>query len=332
VTRNAWLLALAALLAACAPAPPDERSGPASAPAAAEEAPRWALAIHGGAGTISKDLPQAEGDAYTAGLRAALELGRSMLAGGRSSLDTVEQVVGLLEDDPRFNAGKGAVFNRDGEHELDASIMDGATLRCGAVAAVRQVKNPILAARAVMEGTPHVLLAGPAADAFAASRGLATVEQSYYFTERRHRELLEKRAREEAGGTVGVVALDLAGNLAAGTSTGGLTGKLPGRIGDSPIVGAGTYADNRTCAVSGTGIGEEFLRHAVAFQVSSLVLHAGMPLDQAARHVVHEVLRPGDGGLVAVGRNGTIAMEFNTSGMYRGAADSEGRFEIGIWE
>jgi beta-aspartyl-peptidase (threonine type) len=295
----------------------------------------YALAIHGGAGTISKSLPDSEREAYLDSLRQALRIGTSILDEGGTSLDAVEQVIRLLEDDPRFNAGRGAVFNHDGGHELDASIMDGATLGCGAVAGVTTVRHPISLARLVMERTRHVLLSGAGADRFAQEMGVERVDPDYFFTERRFEQLQRALRKQEAAaekGTVGVAALDRQGNLAAGTSTGGLTNKKHGRVGDSPIIGAGTYADNATCAVSGTGIGEEFIRHGVAHSISELMQHRGLSVEEAARRVVHERLRPGDGGIIAVDRRGAIAMVFNTEGMYRGAADSSGRFEVMIWE
>jgi beta-aspartyl-peptidase (threonine type) len=269
-------------------------------------------------------------------------------------LDAVEAVVVVLEDDPQFNAGKGAVFNRAGGHELDASIMDGATLRCGAVAGVRFQKNPVKAARLIMERSPHVLLAGEGADRFAIEHGGERVGQDYFYTEGRFRELQEALAiagleplakpayaidpqptagpaLEGDGGTVGCVALDASGNLAAATSTGGLTGKLTGRIGDTPICGAGTYANNRSCAVSATGKGEEFIRHSVAAKVAWLMDERRSTVDEAVRHCLHEILQPGDGGLIAVDRQGQVSMRATTSAMPRGVADSTGRFEIAIW-
>jgi len=300
------------------------RSGPALA---------WALAIHGGAGAPDRSLPASEQQAYLQSLERALRLGQTMLERGTSSLDTVEAVVRDLEDDPLFNAGRGAVFNRDGTVELDASIMDGRTLGCGAVAAVSTVKNPISLARLVYERTQHVLLVGPGAETFAEEMGVERVGPEWFFTEPRWQELLRSRAAARpGGGTVGAVALDRAGNLAAATSTGGRTGKLPGRVGDSPIVGAGTYADNTTCAVSGTGIGEEFIRHAAAYGVSAWMRHRGLSVEEAVHRVIDEELRPGDGGMIAVDKTGRIAMVYNTPGMFRGAADAAGRFDVHIWE
>lgn len=291
----------------------------------------WAIAIHGGAGSSPDSRTQAENDAYLLSLRSALRRGATLLDEGGTALDAVEQVILRLEDDPLFNAGKGAVFTADGQHELDASIMDGASLACGAVAGVTRVKNPISLARLVMERTRHVLLAGEGADRFAEELGVERVGQDYFFTEARHESLqrfLEAERRKTAEhGTVGAVALDRRGDLAAGTSTGGLTGKMHGRVGDSPIVGAGTYAKNATCAVSGTGVGEEFIRHGVAQRISDLMEYRGLSLEAATQHVVGELLHEGDGGIIAVGHEGSIAMVFNTEGMVRGAADSTGRFE-----
>jgi beta-aspartyl-peptidase (threonine type) len=305
-----------------------------AAPAAAQSSggkPPWALALHGGAGTIAKDMDPALAAAYRAALRHGLELGKSILEKGGTSLEAVEAVVRSFEEDSLFNAGKGAVYTHEGTHELDAAIMDGATLRCGAVAAVRTVRNPIVLARLVMEKSRHILLAGDGAEAFGRSVGVEFVEPHYFDTHRR-REQLQKALADDKYGTVGCVALDRHGNLAAATSTGGLTNKRFGRIGDTPILGAGTYASNRTCAVSCTGRGEQFMRHTVARDVAALVEYKGLGVREAAAVVVHGKLEPGDGGLIAVGRDGEIAFVFNTSGMYRGAADARGRFEVAIWE
>jgi len=313
-----------ALACACGGDPVPER---AAAPA------EWALAVHGGAGLVRGEIPAEHERALIGSLERALRLGAGMLDQGASSLDAVEAVVRDLEDDPLFNAGRGAVFNARGENELDASIMDGATRACGAVAGVRTVRHPVTLARRVMERTPHVLVAGAGADRLALELGAETVDPAWFFTERRWQALERARAHgREGGGTVGAVARDRRGNLAAATSTGGTTGKLPGRVGDSPIVGAGTWADNTTCAVSGTGRGEEFLRHGVARSIAAWIEHRGVAVDEAAARVVRDVLQPGDGGVIAVDRDGRIAMAFNTDGMIRGAADSGGRFEVAIWE
>jgi beta-aspartyl-peptidase (threonine type) len=296
----------------------------------------FAIAIHGGAGSSVQRLTEEQKEETLHALRRALSTGRDILAGGGSSLDAVEQVIRWMEDNPRFNAGKGAVMNALGQHELDASIMDGRTRSCGAVGGVRTVKNPISLARLVMTQTPHVLLTGEGADDFAREMAVDRVEQSYFWTERAQQRLERAREKKRATeppkdrGTVGCVALDTHGNLAAGTSTGGLTTKRFGRIGDSPIVGAGTYADNGTCAVSCTGTGEHFIRHAIAYDVSARMAYKRVSLRQAVADVIHHTLKPGDGGLIAVDRHGHIAMDFNTAGMSRGAADSAGRFFLSL--
>jgi beta-aspartyl-peptidase (threonine type) len=319
-------LALAACLAGTScggdPTPPEPASG--------GERGTWALALHGGAGALPA-LTAAEEQGYRQVLERALRAGSALLAGGGRALDAVELVVVQLEDDPRFNAGKGAVFNHAGGHELDAAIMEGRGLACGAVAGVSTVKNPVRLARRVMERSRHVLLAGAGAEAFADEQAdIERVDPAYFSTEQRRRELEAARAVPAAPGTVGAVAIDRNGDLAAATSTGGLTGKRFGRIGDSPIVGAGTYADNASCAVSGTGIGEEFIRHGVAAAIAWRIGREGIGVGEAARQVVHEVLRPGDGGVIAVDARGTIAMEFSTATMVRAAADSKGRFEVHV--
>jgi beta-aspartyl-peptidase (threonine type) len=304
---------------------------------------RFAIALHGGAGRSADKTNAEETKAVEASLGKALDIGTKVLDEGGKSLDAVEQVIRFLEEDPLFNAGRGAVFNAAGWHELDASIMDGRTKACGGVAAVRTVRNPISLARLVMEKTKHVLLAGAGAEQFAGEMGLERVANSWFSTEKRRQEL-EKARRDEAAagkqsranakdlyyGTVGCVALDSHGNLAAGTSTGGRTNKLSGRVGDSPIVGAGTYADNATCAVSGTGIGEQFIRHAVAYDVSARMAYLKQPLKDAVHDVMHKTLRPDDGGLIAVGADGSIVMDYNTGGMARAAADASGYREVKI--
>lgn len=306
---------------ACAPVEPP----PAEAPL------EWALAIHGGAGSLGSDAPDEVRDRYLAGLEAALTAGQQILEGGGSALDAVERVIVILEDDIRFNAGRGAVFNAEGDHELDASIMDGASLACGGVAGTRTVKNPIRLARAVMEQTDHVLLAGPGAEAFAIEAGVERVDPTWFDSEDRRRSL-ERRLSESGKGTVGAVALDRNGNLAAGTSTGGLTAKMLGRVGDSPIIGAGTYADNQRCAVSGTGVGEEYIRHAVAYSIGAMMAYEGLTLQQAVDRVMDETLEEGTGGIIALDPRGGIVMRFNTASMLRGAADASGRHEVSIWD
>ena len=289
------------------------------------------IAIHGGAGTIRKaDMTARRAALYKEGLGKALEAGNAVLRKGGTALDAVTAAVVAMEDSPLFNAGRGAVYNAEGRHELDAAIMDGSTLRAGAVACVERIRNPVLAARAVMEHTRHVLLAGRGAEAFAGQRGLAMVSSKYFQTPERLAAL--KRNLEGHHGTVGAVALDRDGNLAAATSTGGYTGKLPGRIGDSPLVGAGTYADNRACAVSGTGLGELFIRALVAYDVVARMRYRRESLAGAARAALANVARlGGDGGLVAVDRRGNVAMPFNSQGMYRACIDRRGRRTIAIY-
>ncbi len=298
----------------------------------------FGMVVHGGAGTITKgDMTRAEEAAYRRKITEALEAGYAILSADGSALDAVEATLVILEDSPLFNAGKGAVFTAEGRNELDASIMDGATLEAGAVAAVRGVKNPILLARRVMEASPHVLLAGEGAEQFAREQGLELVPEDYFFTQRRWDALQRAKERESEpaeGGTVGAAALDRAGNLAAGTSTGGRTNKAWGRIGDSPIIGAGTYADNQTCAVSGTGHGEYFIRGAVAYDIGALMAYRGLSLQEAAHQVVMEklVALGGTGGVVAIDGDGNIAMPFNTEGMYRGYVDELGRTTVMIYK
>jgi len=311
----------------------------------------FAIVLHGGAGVISRDIDPEVRDGYLASLEEALIIGRDLLDEDGSSLDAVEKVIRYLEDEERFNAGRGAVFTSEGRHELDASIMDGRDLNAGAIAGIRTVKNPITLARKVMEESRHVMFAGDGAERFADMMDVERVDNSYFNTDRRRQQL--ERAREQAAlhdgaqtlpadrmaerdahpfGTVGVAALDRDGNLAAGTSTGGMTNKMPGRVGDSPVIAAGTYADNNSCAVSATGHGEKFIRNAVAYQICAIMEFQGATLEEAARIVIHEKLDEGDGGIVAVDYLGNISMEFSSPGMFRGAADSDGRFEVAIWE
>ena len=310
--------------------------------AQSESAP-VAIAIHGGAGTISPDKMTPEKErAIRAALSQAVQAGHRILAEGGSSLDAVTAAVRLLEDAPEFNAGKGAVFNAEGVNEMDASIMDGATLNAGAIAAVRTVKNPIDLARRVMTDSKHVMLIGAGAEEFAREEGFEEMPPEYFHTEHRWQQLEEIRAREAAQveaessdgwySTVGAVALDQAGNLAAATSTGGLANKRWGRVGDSPIVGAGTYANNASCAVSGTGHGEFFIRYVVAYDICKRV-ELGTPLAEAADTVVHDVLAPveGEGGVIAVDRHGNIAMPFNSRGMYRAAIGTDGEQVVEIY-
>lgn len=301
----------------------------------------FGIAIHGGAGVISRAsmTPEAEA-AYRRELESALDAGYEVLARGGSSLDAVTTAVRILEDSPLFNAGRGAVFNHEGVNELDASIMDGRERQAGAVAGVRHVRNPVLLARAVMEDSPHVMLTGAGAEEFALERGIELVPRSYFFTERRWNQL--ERARKgdrlsaaELGyyGTVGAVARDRQGHLAAATSTGGMTNKRWGRIGDSPVIGAGNYADDRSCAVSATGSGEYFIRSVLAHEIAALIRHRGLDAAAAAREAIGQSLAGigGDGGVIVIDREGRIAMEFNTEGMFRGARDGSGRREVLIY-
>jgi beta-aspartyl-peptidase (threonine type) len=301
---------------------------------------RFALAVHGGAGTISPDriTPDAERD-IRAGLQCALDAGHAVLRDGGTSLDAVVASVRTLEDNPRFNAGHGAVFTSAGTHEMDAAVMDGQTLKAGAVGGLKRIKNPIDLARAVMEKSPHVLFAGEGAELFAEQIGLEMVDPKYFYTEERWQALERVRGNQmrelsdqDRHGTVGAVALDQAGNLAAATSTGGNTNKLPGRIGDTPIVGAGTYANNRTCAVSGTGDGEYFIRGVAGHDLSALMEYRGMALNDAAGLVIRKVTElGGSGGLIAIDGSGTIAMPFSTAGMYRASVDAHGRQVVAIY-
>lgn len=299
--------------------------------------PQPVIAIHGGAGTIAPEsLTPERTDELHAALEAALEAGWKVLDADGSALDAVEQAVRSLEDCPLFNAGRGAVFNAAGEIELDACIMDGATLKAGAVTGVRSVRNPVSLARDVMDHTPHVLLAGAGAEALAAERHRDRVLPSYFETEGRRQALqrVQRTGRAEHAqdqhGTVGAVALDWSGNLAAATSTGGLTNKRPGRVGDSPIIGAGTYAD-RHVAVSCTGDGEVFMRANAAYRISALVEYAGSTATQAAKRTLGLVKRLGGrGGLIVIDRSGTVAMPFISEGMYRGIRRSNASVRTGI--
>lgn len=303
--------------------------------------PSYALALHGGAGTISKStMPPEQKAAYLASLDSALSIGNRLLASGANAQDAVTAVIVWLENDSLFNAGRGAVFTHEGKNELDASFMDGKTLQAGAVTGVQTVKNPIKLARKIMEHGQHVMLAGAGAEQFAKEQGLEIVDPKWFFTQRRWQSLqkiLETEKQQATGsdrhGTVGCVALDQAGNLAAGTSTGGMTAKRWNRIGDAPVIGAGTYADNKTCAVSCTGHGEYFIRNVVAYQVSARMLFGNASLETAANETIYKVLntKAGEGGLIAVDRQGNISMPFNSEGMYRGWVTNQGRF-VGIWE
>ena len=295
---------------------------------------RPAIAIHGGAGTVRRgELTPKNAARYRASLQRALHAGYAILDEGGASLDAVVAAVVVLEDSPLFNAGRGAVYNAAAHHELDAAVMDGATLGAGAVACVSRIRNPVLAARAVMEHSGHVLLVGRGAERFARQQRLHMVRESYFDTRRRLAALKKAlRSAADQHGTVGAVALDSSGNLAAATSTGGYTGKMPGRVGDSPIVGAGTYADNRACAVSGTGTGELFMRCVLAYHVAARMRYRGESLQRAAAAALQELSRfGGEGGLVAIDRRGNIAMPFNSRGMYRACIDRSGRQTVAFY-
>ncbi|MBI4946381.1 MAG: isoaspartyl peptidase/L-asparaginase [Bacteroidetes bacterium] len=327
----------------------------------------FAIVIHGGAGTILRDSmsPELEKQ-YKAKLSESVKAGYDILSKGGTALDAVAASIKVLEDSPLFNAGKGSVFNHEGKNEMDASIMDGKTLMAGAVAGARAIRNPIDGARVVMEKSPHVMFSGEGADTFAREQGLKMEEPAYFYDEKRWQQLQQIKDQEKitldhssgtpgwvhpkdaeflhapddsigAGkkfGTVGCAALDKKGNLAAGTSTGGMTNKKWGRVGDSPIIGSGTYANNKTCAVSCTGHGEYFIRNVVAYDVSALMEYKGMTLEQATHEVVMNKLKPqgGEGGLIAIDTKGNIAMPFNTAGMYRACMNKDGKSEVKIYK
>jgi beta-aspartyl-peptidase (threonine type) len=318
-------------------------------------APRWSIAIHGGAGGGTRPMDPTLEAAYRAGLTAALEAGAGVLAADGSALDAVQAAVRTMEDDPLFNAGRGSVIAADGRIELDAAIMDGATLKAGAVAGVRRIRNPVEAARAVMDASRHVLLIGDGAESFAAAQGLAFVDPAWFHTEARWADLerfLEKRGQPipqrpvglaptqapadpqpQRFGTVGAVALDRAGHLAAATSTGGQTGKTPGRVGDTPIVGAGTYARDGVCAVSGTGAGEYFIRLALAHEIDARLRLGGADLQGAVDGLIHGELTAlgGDGGVVAMTPDGAPAFAFNTPTMSRGRLAEGQSAVVALW-
>jgi L-asparaginase / beta-aspartyl-peptidase len=306
------------------------------------------LVVHGGAGTMERGKMTAEHERqYRAGIENALRAGWEILQHGGSSLDATEAAVRVLEDDPLFNAGKGAVFSAAGINEMDAAIMDGKTLRAGAVAVVQHVKNPISLARLVMEKSPHVVMSGAGAEEFAKEHGVELVDAKYFFTQDRWDAFQKAKAAEKAGGngdkkfylsdqdlhgTVGAVALDRNGNLAAATSTGGKTNKLSGRIGDTPIIGGGTYANNATCAVSGTGDGEFFIMATAAHDVSALMEYRRKTIEEASVAVIDKIGKlGGTGGMIAIDKTGKIALPFNTSGMYRGYVDANGKFVTEIY-
>ena len=302
--------------------------------------PTWSIAIHGGAGSMTRaTMPEAAQAEHIAALEVAREAGARLLADGASALDAVVAAVAVLEDDPRFNAGRGAVFTYHGTTELDAAIMDGATRAAGAVAAATHTRNPVCLARAVMEASPHVFLSGPGADEFSREQGLEQVDPDWFATPERWRQLEELKAKKLGWydvdlkyGTVGAVAVDSAGHVAAATSTGGLTGKRWGRIGDSPLIGAGTYADDRACAVSATGAGEFFIRTSAAHEIGARMRLLGESAQVAADAAIAEIgALGGSGGVIVAAPDGSTAFAFNTPGMYRARADSAGLCEAAIF-
>lgn len=341
--RTTIFFALLTLAIACSSPENNSNTEQESSKPATEQA-EYAIVIHGGAGSMQRaNMSPEDEEKYTTALNAALDIGEKILENGGSSMDAVEKTIMYLENSPLFNSGKGAVFTHEGRNELDASFMEGKTLKAGAVGGVTIVKNPIRAARAVMENSPHVLLVGPGAETFAIGQGLDTVPNSYFFVQSSW-DALQRVKEEEANktgmleehpdykyGTVGCVALDKEGNIAAGTSTGGMTNKRWNRIGDSPIIGAGTYANNATCGVSCTGHGEYFIRYAVAHDLSALIQYKGMALEDAATEIINDKLVKvgGAGGLVALDKYGNVAMPFNTDGMFRGYAKPNERV-VGI--
>ncbi len=313
---------------------------------------KYIMVIHGGAGTILKENMTPEKEIlYRKTLENAIQRGYELLKEGKSSLDAVEASINILEDSPLFNAGKGAVFTHDGKNELDASIMEGKTLSAGAVAGVTTIRNPISAARAVMERSGHVMMVGKGAEAFAKEVGIEVVDPKYFWTQERWDGLqqalkddsaravldhgskgLSTQNRDNKFGTVGAVALDLKGNLAAGTSTGGMTNKKYGRVGDSPIIGAGTYANNETVGVSCTGWGEFYIRNVAAYDVSALMEYKGLSIVEASKVVIDKIGKMGgDGGLIALDKSGNIAMPFNTAGMYRATIMENGKIDVQIY-
>lgn len=312
----------------------------------------FALVIHGGAGTIKKEfMSDAQEKAYREKLEEALNAGYSVLEKGGSAINAVQKAINVMEDSPLFNAGKGAVFNSLGKQEMDASIMDGKTLNSGAVAGVSHIRNPINAAILVKDSTRHVLLSGKGAEDFAREFGIKFEDEKYFFTEKRYQQLLKLQKKDSVQldhstsmintliddhklGTVGCVALDKSGNIAAGTSTGGMTNKKYGRIGDSPIIGAGTYANNKTCGISATGTGEYFIRTLAAHEVSALMMYKGLSLKEAIKQVIHVEIDSlgGDGGLIGLDKNGNIAWDFNTDGMFRAYKTSSGDQKTEIYK
>ena len=348
------LLVITFLLSACNETVKEEKDQAVNTTVETTTEPTFGLVIHGGAGTIlKKNMTDSMEQAYRTVLEEAIRAGHEILKNGGAAMEAVTASINIMEDSPLFNAGKGAVFTHEETNELDASVMDGSTLNAGAVAGVTRVRNPIDLAVEVMDNSDHVMLAGTGAEVFAQTRGIELVDPQYFYTERRFNSLQRIKEKEKTEldhdgsaaaydpfikdskfGTVGCAALDKYGNLAAGTSTGGMTNKRWNRIGDAPIIGAGTYANNATCAVSSTGWGEYFIRAMVAHDISAMMEYKGSSLEDAAHEVIHDKVGGlgGDGGIVAIDKDGNVAMEFNTAGMYRAHMNAAGDLVIGIYE
>ena len=292
----------------------------------------YTIVIHGGAGYFPKDSPEELKQQYIISLTEALNIGKNILAGGGTSIDAVEKVINYLENNILFNSGRGAVFNSEGKHELDASIMQGKDLSCGAVAGVTIIKNPISLARLVMEKTEYVLFAGKGADDLGIQFDVDIVPNSYFRDSTKYQKWLQSKLPKQQGETTGCVALDQYGNITAGTSTGGRQNKTPGRVGDTPLINAGTYANNKTCGVSATGIGELFIRNTVAYNISALMEYKGYTLKQACDEMIYNRLPKESGGIIAIDRDGNYEMPFNTSSMMRAVANSNGEFKVEIWK
>jgi beta-aspartyl-peptidase (threonine type) len=298
----------------------------------AEPKADWAIVVHGGAGNIDPDqLNEEQRKQYKLQLEEAVQKGSAILENGGTSLQAVEAAIHILEDSPLFNAGKGAVFNANGQNEMDASVMNGADGNAGAVAGVRHIKNPISAAIAVMNESPHVLLMGDGAESFAKEKGVSLVDTSWFYTEKRWKAY--QKMKENKMGTVGCVALDRHGNIAAGTSTGGMNMKMPGRVGDSPIIGAGTFAKNQSCGISATGHGEFFIRNVVAYDISALMEYKGLSLEDASELVILQKLKSqnASGGIIGIDAHGNIVAQFNTTAMFRASASSVQKIESAIF-
>lgn len=352
IFRTLSVILIVSILLACQNQEKSSVEAPIAEPEKTDSGQNFGIIIHGGAGTILKEnMSDSLETAYKEKLEEAISVGYGILQNGGSSLEAVTKTINVMEDSPLFNAGKGSVFTHEGRNELDASIMEGKNLNAGAVAGVRHIKNPIDLAKDVMERSEHVMLYGEGAEEFAGGLGYKMLDTTYFYSRERFESLQRVLKRENSGnrkavsstdsytkdskfGTVGCAALDKNGNLAAGTSTGGMTNKRWNRIGDAPIIGAGTYANNATCAVSATGWGEFFIRGVVAHDISALMEYKGLSLEEASKEVIQRKIPAmgGDGGIVAIDKDGNFAMEFNTSGMYRASMNAEGELTIGIYK